>query len=101
MPNTGPNPISKYISYDNFGWALLTSLQLVTMDYWESIYNSVSSCLFGIYVFCEISLGIVCVADSLNRCIPDAWAGCNTGYLSELAVLIVISNISNTRHCVS
>ena len=60
MPNTGPNPISKYISYDNFGWALLTSLQLVTMDYWESIYNSVSSCLFGIYVFCEISFGIVC-----------------------------------------
>lgn len=42
MPNTGPNPISRYISYDNFGWALLTSLQLVTMDYWESIYNSVS-----------------------------------------------------------
>ena len=42
MPNTGPNPISKYISYDNFGWSLLTSLQLVTMDYWESIYNSVS-----------------------------------------------------------
>ena len=101
MPNTGPNPISKYISYDNFGWALLTSLQLVTMDYWESIYNSVSSCLFEIYVFCEISLGIVFVADTLNRCIPDAWAGCNTGYLSELAVLIVISNISNTRHCVS
>ena len=42
MPNTGDNPISEYISYDNFGWALLTSLQLVTMDYWESIYNSVS-----------------------------------------------------------
>ena len=42
MANTGPNPISEYISYDNFGWALLTSLQLVTMDYWESIYNSVS-----------------------------------------------------------
>ena len=42
MPNTGPNPISEYISYDNFGWSLLTSLQLVTMDYWESIYNSVS-----------------------------------------------------------
>ena len=101
MPNTGPNPISKYISYDNFGWALLTSLQLVTMDYWESIYNSVSSCLFGIYVFCEISLGIVCIADTLNRSILDAWAGCNTGYLCEHAVLIVISNISSTRHCVS
>ena len=43
MPNTGPNPLSRYISYDNFGWALLTSLQLVTMDYWESIYNSVST----------------------------------------------------------
>jgi len=45
MPNTGPNPISEYISYDNFGWSLLTSLQLVTMDYWESIYNSVSKFL--------------------------------------------------------
>ena len=45
MPNTGPNPISEYISYDNFGWSLLTSLQLVTMDYWESIYNSVSRVL--------------------------------------------------------
>ncbi len=45
MPNTGPNPISEYISYDNFGWSLLTSLQLVTMDYWESIYNSVSRIL--------------------------------------------------------
>ena len=45
MPNTGPNPISEYISYDDFGWSLLTSLQLVTMDYWESIYNSVSRVL--------------------------------------------------------
>jgi len=51
MPNTGPNPISRYISYDNFGWALLTSLQLVTMDYWESIYNSVSNFLL-IRLFC-------------------------------------------------
>lgn len=51
MPNTGPNPISEYISYDNFGWALLTSLQLVTMDYWESIYNSVS----GVLVNCVTS----------------------------------------------
>ncbi|XP_068681874.1 sodium channel protein 1 brain-like isoform X2 [Montipora foliosa] len=41
LPDTGPNPWSQYISYDHFGWALLTSLQLVTMDYWESIYNSV------------------------------------------------------------
>ena len=45
MPNTGPNPTSEYISYDNFGWSLLTSLQLVTMDFWESIYNSVSRVL--------------------------------------------------------
>lgn len=49
MPNTGPNPISEYISYDNFGWSLLTSLQLVTMDYWESIFNSVSK--FSMYYF--------------------------------------------------
>lgn len=51
LPNTGPNPISKYISYDNFGWSLLTSLQLVTMDYWESIYNSVIATKGPWYVF--------------------------------------------------
>ncbi|XP_074630746.1 sodium channel protein 1 brain-like isoform X1 [Acropora palmata] len=51
MPNTGPNPISRYISYDNFGWALLTSLQLVTMDYWESIYNSVIATKGPWYIF--------------------------------------------------
>lgn len=51
MPNTGPNPISEYISYDNFGWSLLTSLQLVTMDFWESIYNSVIATKGPWYVF--------------------------------------------------
>ena len=50
MPDTGPNPLSEYISYDNFGWALLTSLQLVTMDYWESIYNSVSILFLTVYL---------------------------------------------------
>ena len=42
LRDTGPNFFNEFISYDNFLLALLNSLQLVTMDYWESIYNSVS-----------------------------------------------------------
>ena len=35
------NPFT-YISYDNFLDAMLTSLQVCTLDFWESVYNSVS-----------------------------------------------------------
>ncbi|XP_031560094.1 sodium channel protein 1 brain-like isoform X2 [Actinia tenebrosa] len=51
LPDTGPNPISKFISYEHFGWALLTSVQLVTMDFWESIYNSVIAAKGPLYIF--------------------------------------------------
>ena len=42
LPNAGPNPNYGFTSYDDFGWALLTSFQLVTLDYWEDVYLHVS-----------------------------------------------------------
>ncbi|XP_065060331.1 sodium channel protein 1 brain-like isoform X2 [Rhopilema esculentum] len=39
----GENPNYGYTSFDHFGWALLTSVQLVTMDYWENVYFHVIS----------------------------------------------------------
>ncbi|RZC41995.1 Ion trans, Na trans assoc, and/or PKD channel domain containing protein, partial [Asbolus verrucosus] len=37
----GQNPNYGYTNFDKFGWALLTSFQLMTQDYWESVYQPV------------------------------------------------------------
>ena len=42
MRDIGENPNFGYTSFDHFGWALLTSVQLVTMDFWEDVYFHVS-----------------------------------------------------------
>ena len=42
LPHAGPNPNYGFTSYDDFGWALLTSFQLVTLDFWEDVYLHVS-----------------------------------------------------------
>ena len=49
LKEIGENPPSTeipFISFDNFLWSLLTSLQLVTLDSWEIVYNVVSITLF-------------------------------------------------------
>ena len=51
-----------YINYDNFLSAMLTSLQVCTLDNWEIVFNSVSSllhllCLF--YMFTNILLSLI------------------------------------------
>lgn len=38
----GPNPNHGYTSFDNFLWSMLTTFQLITLDYWEDVYNKVS-----------------------------------------------------------
>lgn len=40
----GPNPNHGYTNFDNFLWSMLTTFQLITLDYWENVYNMVSSC---------------------------------------------------------
>ena len=42
LPGAGPNPNYGYTSFDHFGWAIMTSFQLVTLDFWENVYNNVS-----------------------------------------------------------
>lgn len=39
---TGDNPNHGYTSFDNFLWSMLTTFQLITLDYWENVYNMVS-----------------------------------------------------------
>lgn len=42
LPDAGANPNYGYTSFDHFGWAMMTSFQLVTLDFWENVYNNVS-----------------------------------------------------------
>ncbi|XP_060878279.1 sodium channel protein 60E isoform X3 [Metopolophium dirhodum] len=37
----GPNPNHGYTNFDNFLWSMLTTFQLITLDYWENVYNIV------------------------------------------------------------
>jgi voltage-gated cation channel len=38
----GDNPNHNFTSFDNFLWSMLTTFQLITLDYWEDVYNKVS-----------------------------------------------------------
>jgi len=42
----GANPGKGYVSYDSFPAAMLTSLQVCTLDYWEIVFNSVSESIY-------------------------------------------------------
>ena len=39
--NVGDNPDSGYTSFDNFGWACIAVLQVITLDFWENVYRKV------------------------------------------------------------
>ncbi|KAL4228300.1 hypothetical protein ACF0H5_013731 [Mactra antiquata] len=41
LPDIGENPNWGYTNFDHFGWAMLTSFQLMTLDFWEDTYNKV------------------------------------------------------------
>ncbi|XP_064425360.1 sodium channel protein type 9 subunit alpha-like [Latimeria chalumnae] len=41
LPDIGKNPNNGYTNFDHFGWAMLTSFQLITLDYWENPYDLV------------------------------------------------------------
>ncbi|VDI64608.1 Hypothetical predicted protein [Mytilus galloprovincialis] len=41
LPDIGENPNYGYTSFDHFGWAMLTSFQLITLDFWEDSYNKI------------------------------------------------------------
>ncbi|KAK6643713.1 hypothetical protein RUM43_005223 [Polyplax serrata] len=39
----GENPNYGFTNFDNFLWSMLTTFQLITLDYWENVYNMVIS----------------------------------------------------------
>ena len=43
LPGLGDNPNFGYTNFDTFPWSMLTTFQLITLDYWENIYNMVSA----------------------------------------------------------
>ena len=43
MTDLGENPNNGFTSFDNIFWALLTILQLITLDVWEDVYYMVIS----------------------------------------------------------
>ena len=42
LKDIGENPRFGYVGFDHFGWSMLTSFQLITLDFWEDTYNKVS-----------------------------------------------------------
>ena len=50
LPDAGPNPDHGYTSFDHMGWSLVMSFQLLTMDFWENIYNKVLSAIIVVLV---------------------------------------------------
>ena len=41
LGSIGENPNYGYTSFDNLLWSMLTTFQLITLDYWENVYNMV------------------------------------------------------------
>jgi hypothetical protein len=71
----GDNPNHGYTSFDNFLWSMLTTFQLITLDYWENVYNMVlSSCgpisvvfftvvvFFGSFYLINLMLAVVALS---------------------------------------
>lgn len=41
LGSIGENPNYGFTSFDNLLWSMLTTFQLITLDYWENVYNMV------------------------------------------------------------
>nr|XP_020846556.1 sodium channel protein type 2 subunit alpha-like [Phascolarctos cinereus] len=60
----GTNPDHDYTSFDNFSWAMLTVFRLMTLDYWENLYQQILRAagktymifFVGIILFCSLYL---------------------------------------------
>ncbi|XP_015914101.1 sodium channel protein 1 brain [Parasteatoda tepidariorum] len=75
LPNLGENPNFGYTNFDSYGWALLTAFQLITLDYWEDVYNKINATtgptsvfffmlviFFGSFYLINLTLAVVAIA---------------------------------------
>ncbi|XP_076321983.1 sodium channel protein 1 brain-like [Tachypleus tridentatus] len=73
--DVGENPNYGYTSFDTFGWSVLTTLQLITVDYWEDVYNRLIAAtgpasvlfftvviFFGSFYLVNLTLAVVAIA---------------------------------------
>ncbi|XP_018908856.2 sodium channel protein 60E isoform X1 [Bemisia tabaci] len=71
----GGNPNHGFTNFDNFLWSMLTTFQLITLDYWENVYNMVlASCgpisvtfftvvvFFGSFYLINLMLAVVALS---------------------------------------
>ncbi|XP_022252047.1 sodium channel protein 60E-like [Limulus polyphemus] len=73
--DVGENPNYGYTNFDTFGWSVLTTLQLITVDYWEDVYNKLIAAtgpasvlfftvviFFGSFYLVNLTLAVVAIA---------------------------------------
>ncbi|XP_056649953.1 sodium channel protein type 9 subunit alpha-like [Monodelphis domestica] len=56
----GMNPDHNYTSFDHFGWSLLTLFRLMTLDYWENLYQQILRAAGKTYVIFFIVVLLFC-----------------------------------------
>lgn len=77
----GRNPNYGYTSFDTFSWAFLALFRLMTQDYWENLYQLVSSTTSLLSAFSlwwqnlyeGMGLGTFCVRDLQGRHCTGSW----------------------------
>lgn len=75
LPGIGENPNFGYTNFDSYGWALLTTFQLITLDFWEDVYNKINATtgptsvfffmlvvFFGSFYLINLTLAVVAIA---------------------------------------
>ncbi len=67
LGDVGGNPNFGYTSFDNLLWSMLTTFQLITLDYWENIYNMVSFS-FSAYLVLLHRIGLLFTYEHIWSC---------------------------------
>ncbi|XP_054720547.1 sodium channel protein 60E-like [Uloborus diversus] len=75
LPGIDENPNFGYTNFDSYGWALLTTFQLITLDFWEDVYNKINAAtgptsvfffmlvvFFGSFYLINLTLAVVAIA---------------------------------------
>ncbi|XP_030833315.1 sodium channel protein type 4 subunit alpha B isoform X3 [Strongylocentrotus purpuratus] len=75
LEGIGDNPNDGYTNFDNIGYSMLTCFQLITLDYWENVYNNIlkaqgpyavffflTTVMFGAFYLINLMLAVVSMA---------------------------------------
>ncbi|XP_041464488.1 sodium channel protein 1 brain-like isoform X3 [Lytechinus variegatus] len=75
LEGIGDNPNDGYTNFDNIGYSMLTCFQLITLDFWENVYNHIlkaqgpfsvffflTTTMFGAFYLINLMLAVVSMA---------------------------------------